>query len=94
MGLKKVQKRGRNENTRRPSCCREVVVKKDWMTTLLLLSNYTTNVHRVVCGLEYMGVRTSCAHNVQVMGLACIYATCMIYTHRYTWNLATKFVVK
>ena len=32
MGLQKVQKQGRDENTRKLSCCREVVVKKDWMT--------------------------------------------------------------
>ena len=50
MGLKKVQKQGRNENTRRLSCCREVVVKKVWMSTQLLLPNYATDVHRVVCG--------------------------------------------
>ena len=37
MALKKVQKQGRNENARRLSCCRKVVVKKDWKATLLLL---------------------------------------------------------
>ena len=37
MGLKNGQKQGRDENTRRRSCCREVVVKKDWKTTILLL---------------------------------------------------------
>ena len=37
MGLRKAQKQGRDENTRRLSCCRKVVVKKDWKTTLLLL---------------------------------------------------------
>ena len=37
MGLKKVGKQGRDESTRRLSCCRKVVVKNDWKTTLLLL---------------------------------------------------------
>ena len=33
MGLKKVQKQGRDENTRRLSCYRKIIVKKDWKTT-------------------------------------------------------------
>ena len=37
MGQKKVQKQGKDENTRRLSCCRKTVVKKGWKTTLLLL---------------------------------------------------------
>ena len=37
MGLIKGQKQGRDENTRRLSCYRKAVVKKDWKTTLLLL---------------------------------------------------------
>ena len=37
MGLKKGEKQGRDENTRRLFCYRKVVVKKDWKTTLLLL---------------------------------------------------------
>ena len=36
-GLIKVQKQGRDENTRSVSCFRKVVVKKDWKATLLLL---------------------------------------------------------
>ena len=40
MGLKKVQKQGRDDNTRRLSCCRKVMVKKDWKATLLLLSDF------------------------------------------------------
>ena len=36
MDLYKVQKQGKDENTRRLSCCREIVVKKDLKTTLLL----------------------------------------------------------
>ena len=37
MGLKKAQKQGWDENTRRLSCCTKVVVKKDWKTTLHML---------------------------------------------------------
>ena len=33
MGLKKVQKQGRDENTRGLSCCRKAEVKKGWKTT-------------------------------------------------------------
>ena len=43
-GPEKVQKRGRDENTRRQSCCRRVVVKKDWNTTIHLLPDYATEV--------------------------------------------------
>ena len=39
MGLKKVQKQGMDENTRRLFCCRKVVIKKDWKTTLPLLQS-------------------------------------------------------
>ena len=42
MGLKKLQKQGKDENTRRLSCCRKVVVKKDWKTTLHLLHSQET----------------------------------------------------
>ena len=34
---KNLHNQGRDENTRRLSYCRKVVIKKDWMTTLLLL---------------------------------------------------------
>ena len=44
MGLEKVQKQGRDENTRRLSCCRKVVVKKDWKNTLHLLHIQATEV--------------------------------------------------
>ena len=37
MGLKKAQKQGRDENARRLSCCGNIVIKKDWKTTLRLL---------------------------------------------------------
>ena len=37
MGVKEVQKQGRDERTRRLSCCTKVAVKKDRKTTLLLL---------------------------------------------------------
>ena len=38
MGLKKVQKQGRDEITEGDlSYCRKVMVKKDWETTLLLM---------------------------------------------------------
>ena len=36
-GPEKVQKQGRDENTKRLSCCRKVIVKEDWKTTLLVL---------------------------------------------------------
>ena len=48
MGLKKPQKKRRDENTKRVSCCRKVMVKKDWKTTLLLLqklSQATEQLH-------------------------------------------------
>ena len=44
--LKKVQKQGRDVNTRRLSCCRKVLVKKDWKTTLLLLQNVSQATDR------------------------------------------------
>ena len=49
MDLKKVQKQGRDENTRRLSCCRIVVVMKDWKTTVLLLPDliFATEVEQV-----------------------------------------------
>ena len=59
MGPKKVQKQERNENTKRLSCYREVVVKKDWKTTLLLvqksrgkerLEDYSTSVAKIKPG--------------------------------------------
>ena len=40
IGLKNVQKQGRDEHTRRLSCRRKVVVKKDSKTTLHLLPVY------------------------------------------------------
>ena len=43
-GPVKVQKEGRDENTRRLSCYRKIVVKKDWKTTLLQLPDYATDV--------------------------------------------------
>ena len=44
MGLSKVQKERRDENTRRLSFGRKVVVKKGWKTTLNLLYSQATEV--------------------------------------------------
>ena len=43
VGLEEVQKQGRDENTKRLSCYKKIVVNKDWKTTLLLLPDYATN---------------------------------------------------
>ena len=42
MGLKKVQKQGRDDNRRGLSSCRKVVIKKDWKTTLILHKAFWT----------------------------------------------------
>ena len=50
MGLQKVQNMYRNKAgmktqfTRRLSCYRKIMVKKDWKITLLLLPDYVTDV--------------------------------------------------
>ena len=44
MGLYKVQKQGRDENTGRLSCYGKIVVKKDWKATLRMLPDYATDV--------------------------------------------------
>ena len=44
IGLQKVQKQGRDENTKRLSCCRKVGVKKDWKTTLHMLHSQAQEV--------------------------------------------------
>ena len=44
MSLRKVQKLGRDENTRRLLCYRKIVVKKDWKITLYLLPSQATDV--------------------------------------------------
>ena len=42
MCLQKVQKQGRDENTRRLPCYCKIMVKNDWKTTLHLLHSQAT----------------------------------------------------
>ena len=61
MGLQKVQKQGRDENSRRLSCYQKVVVEKDWKPTLHLLYSQTTEVELSILQVFFN-------HNFPVVG--------------------------
>ena len=74
MGLKKVQKQGRDENARKLSCWRKVMVKKDWKTTLLLFSSFP-------CFCTFFRPIPTCTSFSRKMILPLVYTQSHAYFH-------------